>query len=56
MLFAKVGVLRSLALKVKESATSERPAISRSVRDARKVLAEIAADGEESWWGYSKQV
>ena len=46
-LFAKLGVLRSVALKVKESAANERPAISRPARDARDVLKEMAGDGEE---------
>ena len=47
MLFAKLGILRSVALKVKESAANERPAISRPVRDAREVLKDMVADGEE---------
>ena len=50
-LFAKLGVLRSVALKVKESAANERPAISRPARDAREVLKEMAVDGEESLVG-----
>ena len=50
-LFAKLGVLRSVALKVKESAANERPAISRPARDAREVLKEMAANGEESLVG-----
>ncbi|KIJ63493.1 hypothetical protein HYDPIDRAFT_175892 [Hydnomerulius pinastri MD-312] len=50
-LFAKLGVLRSVALKVKESAANERPAISRPARDARDVLKEMAADGDESLSG-----
>jgi hypothetical protein len=40
--FAKLGVLRSVALKVKKSA-----AISRPARDAREALKEMAVDGEE---------
>ena len=36
---------------VKESAANERPAISRPARDAREVLKEMAADGEESLVG-----
>ena len=50
-LFAKLGVFRSVALKVKESAANERPAISRPARDAREVLKEMAVDGEESLVG-----
>lgn len=50
-LFAKQGVLRSVALKVKESAGNDRPAISRPARDAREILKEMAADGEESLVG-----
>ena len=38
-------------VKVKESAANERPAISRPARDAREVLKEMAADGEESLVG-----
>ena len=49
--FVKLGVLRSVALKVKESAAKERPAISRPARDAREVLKGMAADGEESLVG-----
>ena len=47
----ELGVLRSVTLKVKESAANERPAISRPARDAREVLEEMAADGEESLVG-----
>ena len=47
-LFAKLGVLRSVALKVKESAANEHLAISRPARDAREVLKEMVAGGEES--------
>ena len=47
-LFAKVGVFHNVALKVKGSATNSRPAISRSARDAREGLKDMAADGEES--------
>ena len=43
--------MRSVALKVKESAANERPAISRPARDAREVLKEMAADGEEGLVG-----
>ncbi|KIJ11894.1 hypothetical protein PAXINDRAFT_157123 [Paxillus involutus ATCC 200175] len=50
-LFAKLGVMRSVALKVRESAANERPAISRPARDAREVLKEMAADGDESLAG-----
>lgn len=50
-LFGKLGVLRSVALKVKESVANERPAISRPARDAREVLKEMAADGEETLVG-----
>lgn len=50
-LFVKLGVLRSVALKVKESAANERPAISRPARDVREILKEMAADGEESLVG-----
>ena len=50
-LFGQLGVLRSVALKVKESAANERPAISRPARDAREVLKEMAADGEEGLVG-----
>ncbi|KAG9312354.1 hypothetical protein JVU11DRAFT_7674 [Chiua virens] len=49
--FAKLGVLRSVALKVKESVANERPAISRPARDAREILKEMAMDGEESLVG-----
>ncbi|KAG1731829.1 armadillo-type protein [Suillus paluster] len=37
-LFAKLGLLRSVALKVKESAANERPTISRPAREARDIL------------------
>ena len=50
-LFGKLGVLRSVALKVKESVANERPAVSRPGRDAREVLKEMAVDGEESLVG-----
>jgi hypothetical protein len=43
--------MRSVALKVRESAANERPAISRPARDAREVLKEMAADGDESLAG-----
>ncbi|KAI9456471.1 hypothetical protein HD554DRAFT_1846235 [Boletus coccyginus] len=39
MLFGQLGVLRSVALKVKESMTNERPAIS-----VHEVLKEMAAN------------
>ena len=45
------GVFRSVALKVKESAANERPAISRPARDVRDALKEMAAVGEESLVG-----
>ncbi|KAH0826080.1 hypothetical protein J3R83DRAFT_5822 [Lanmaoa asiatica] len=41
-LFAKQGALRSVALKVKESAANERPASSRM--------------GRKVWWGYSELI
>ncbi|KAI9573327.1 armadillo-type protein [Boletus coccyginus] len=44
-LFGQLGVLRSVALKVKESAANQRPAILRPARDARELLKEMAADG-----------
>lgn len=50
-LFGKLGVLQSVALKVKESVANERPAIARPARDAREVLKEMAAGGEESLMG-----
>ncbi|KAF9234000.1 armadillo-type protein [Melanogaster broomeanus] len=50
-LFARLGVLRSVALKVKESAANERPAIARPARDAREVLKEMATGGDESLAG-----
>ncbi|KAI9573329.1 armadillo-type protein [Boletus coccyginus] len=50
-LFGQLGVLRSVALKVEESAANERPAISRPARDAREVLKEMVADGGESLVG-----
>ena len=50
-LFAKLEVLRSVALKVKESTANECPAISRPAQDAREVLKEMAVDGEESLVG-----
>jgi hypothetical protein len=46
-MFAILGVLRSVVLKVKKNPANERPAISRPARDAREVLKEMAADGEE---------
>ena len=49
--FVKLGVLCSVAVKVKESAANERPAISRPARDAREVLNGMAADGEKSLVG-----
>lgn len=36
--FRKLGVLRKVAQKVKESAANERPAISRPAREARDAL------------------
>ena len=50
-LFAKQGVLRSVALKAKESMANECPAISRPARDAREVLKEMEVDGGESLVG-----
>ncbi|KAF8131842.1 armadillo-type protein [Boletus edulis] len=50
-LFGKLDVLRSVALKIKESAANERPMIARPARDAREVLKAMAADGEESLVG-----
>ena len=38
-----------MALKVKESAVNERPAISRPVRDAREVLKEMAGMERKVW-------
>ncbi|KAI5995298.1 armadillo-type protein [Pisolithus orientalis] len=49
--FAKLGLLRSVALKVKESAANERPIISRPAREARESLKEMAANGEASLAG-----
>ncbi|KAI6029055.1 armadillo-type protein [Pisolithus microcarpus] len=49
--FAKLGFLRSIALKVKESAANERPIVSRPAREAREVLKEMAANGEVSLAG-----
>ncbi|KAH7908270.1 armadillo-type protein [Hygrophoropsis aurantiaca] len=46
--FAKLGVLRTVAQKVKESAADERPSVSRPARDARDILREI---GDESLSG-----
>ncbi|KAG1734519.1 armadillo-type protein [Suillus lakei] len=43
-LFAKLGLLRSVALKVKESAANERSTISRPAREARDILKNMAAD------------
>ncbi|KAG2158689.1 armadillo-type protein [Suillus bovinus] len=45
-LFAKLGLLRSVALKVKESAGNERPTISRPAREARDILKNMVADEE----------
>jgi hypothetical protein len=45
-LFAKLGLLRSVALKVKESAGNERSTISRPAREARDILKSVAADEE----------
>lgn len=45
-LFAKLGLLRSVALKVKESAANERPAISRPAREARDILKNMGASEE----------
>jgi hypothetical protein len=45
-LFAKLGLLRSVALKVKESAGNERSTISRPAREARDILKSMAADEE----------
>ncbi|OJA10082.1 hypothetical protein AZE42_06300 [Rhizopogon vesiculosus] len=42
-LFAKLGLLRSVALKVKESVANERPTISRPAREARDILKHMAA-------------
>ncbi|EGO00628.1 hypothetical protein SERLA73DRAFT_71629 [Serpula lacrymans var. lacrymans S7.3] len=50
-IFAKLGVLRSIAAKVKESASNERPVIARPAREAREILKAMAADGEESLAG-----
>jgi len=44
--FAKLGLLRSVALKVKESAANECSAISRPAREARDILKNMAADEE----------
>ncbi|KAL4068779.1 armadillo-type protein, partial [Scleroderma yunnanense] len=49
--FARLGVLRSVALKVKESAANERPIVSRPAREAREVLKAMAMQGEESLVG-----
>jgi hypothetical protein len=45
-LFAKLGLLRSVALKVKESAANERPTISRPAREARDILKNMAVEEE----------
>ncbi|KAJ8595557.1 ARM repeat-containing protein [Rhizopogon salebrosus TDB-379] len=45
-LFAQLGLLRSVALKVKESAANERPTISRPAREARDILKNMAANEE----------
>ncbi|KAH7883448.1 armadillo-type protein [Phlebopus sp. FC_14] len=42
--FAKLGVLRQAALKVKESAANERPVISRPAREARDALRRMSDD------------
>ncbi|KAI5991791.1 armadillo-type protein [Pisolithus marmoratus] len=49
--FAKLDLLRSVALKVKESAANDRPIISRPAREAREILKDIAANGEASLAG-----
>lgn len=49
--FAKLGLLRSIALKVKESVVNERSAISKPAREVREVLKGMAAQGEESLVG-----
>ena len=48
--------LHSVALKVGESTANERPAILPPARDARDVLKEMVADGEESLVGYSEWI
>jgi len=49
-------VVRSVALKVKESAANEHPTISCPARDARDVLKEAAANQEESSVGLLSRV
>lgn len=49
--FARLGLLRSVALKVKESAVNERSVVSKPAREVREVLKGIAAQGEESLVG-----
>ncbi|EIW80197.1 ARM repeat-containing protein [Coniophora puteana RWD-64-598 SS2] len=45
-LFQKLGVLKDVALKVKESATNERPIIARPAREARDILKAWSAHDE----------
>ncbi|KAG2360727.1 ARM repeat-containing protein [Suillus spraguei] len=45
-LFAKLGLLRNVALKIKESAANERSTISRPAREARDILKNMAVDEE----------
>jgi hypothetical protein len=37
-MFEKMGLLRGIALKVKESAASDKPSIARPAREARDIL------------------
>ncbi|KAG2121247.1 armadillo-type protein [Suillus clintonianus] len=45
-LFAQLGLLRSVAMKVKESVANERSTISRPAREARDILKNMVADEE----------
>jgi len=49
--FARLDLLRSVALKVKESAMNERSVVSKPAREVREVLKGMAAQGEESLVG-----
>jgi len=50
--FARLGLLLSVALKVKESAMNERSVVSKPAREVlREVLKGMAAQGEESLVG-----
>jgi hypothetical protein len=49
-LFQKLGVLRSVAQKVQDSAACDRPTVARPAREARDLLKELDDDSLQGFF------